>query len=104
MLPDHRRELEAVEIRHAHVDQNQRDLILEQALERLARRAGLEEPLADLRKHDLVAQQLCFAVVNEEDVDLVGPVDGFAAHGGLHRCSHMRSAESSCSTLTGFAR
>ena len=58
MLADHGRELEAVEIRHAHIDEDERDLVLEQTLEGLARRGGLEQVLADLGEHDLVAQQL----------------------------------------------
>ena len=32
MLADHRRELEAVELRHADVDQHDRDVVLEQKL------------------------------------------------------------------------
>ena len=35
MLADHRGELEAVELRHADVDQDDRDLVLEQMLQRL---------------------------------------------------------------------
>ena len=35
MLADHRRQLEAVEIRHADVDQHDGDLVLEQQLKRL---------------------------------------------------------------------
>ena len=38
MLADHRRELEAVELRHADVDQDDGDLVLQQMLERLAGR------------------------------------------------------------------
>ena len=36
MLADHRGELEAVELRHADVDQDDGDLVLEQVLQRLA--------------------------------------------------------------------
>ena len=38
MLADHRRKLEAVELRHADVDQNDRDIVLQQELQGLARR------------------------------------------------------------------
>ena len=34
MLADHRRQLEPVELRHAYVDEDDRDLVLEQVLER----------------------------------------------------------------------
>ena len=100
MLADHGGELEAVEIGHAHVDQDERDLVLEQTFERLARRGGLEQSLPDLGEHDLVAQELRLAVVDKENVDLVGVGCGDV----VHRCSHIRSADSNCSTLTGFAR
>ena len=40
MLADHRGQLEAVELRHADVDQNDGDLVLEQLLQRLARRSA----------------------------------------------------------------
>ena len=36
MLADHGGEFEAVQFRHADVDQNDRDLVLEQEFERLA--------------------------------------------------------------------
>ena len=38
MLADHRGELEAVELRHADVDQDDGDVVLEQMLQRLAGR------------------------------------------------------------------
>ena len=75
------------------------DFVLQQALERLARRRRLEQVLADLGEHDLVAQQLRLLVVDQQDIDLVG-----ALMGQSHRCSHMRNADSSCSMFTGFAR
>ena len=100
MLADHRGELEAVEIRHADVDQDERDLVLEQVLERLARRGGLEQVLADLGEHDLVAQQLRLLSSTSRMFTLSGLISADV----VHRCSHMRSADSNCSTLTGFAR
>jgi hypothetical protein len=36
MFPDHRGELKTVQFRHANVDQNNGDLVLEQIFERLA--------------------------------------------------------------------
>ncbi len=40
MLADHRRKLESVEFRHADVDQDHRDLGLQQDLERFPARGG----------------------------------------------------------------
>ncbi len=71
MLANHCRELEAVEIRHAHVDEDQCDFVLEQALECLARRRRLEQVFADLRQDGLVAQQLGLLIVDQQNVHLV---------------------------------
>ena len=51
----------------------------------------------------LVGQQLGRLVVDQQDVD---PVDARRRghHRRSYRCSHMRSADSSCSVLTGLAR
>ena len=49
MLADHRRELEAVELRHADVDQDDRDLVLEQLLQRFLAGRRLDEILARAR-------------------------------------------------------
>ena len=38
MLPNHRRELVSVELRHAHVDEHDGDLVFQQAVQRLCRR------------------------------------------------------------------
>ncbi len=48
MLADHRRELEAVQFRHADVDQNNRDFVLEQVFERFAPRRRGDEVFAEL--------------------------------------------------------
>ena len=50
VLADHRRQLEAVELRHAHVNQDDGDILLEQLLERLPGRSGLDEILAQTRR------------------------------------------------------
>ncbi len=52
---------------------------------------GLEQILAHLGEHDLVAQQLRLAVVDQQNIDLVG-----SAHELDQRCSHIRSADISC--------
>ena len=100
MVADHRGELEAVELGHADVHQHHRDFRLEQLLQRLAARRGLDQVLVDVTQDDFVAQQLRGLVVDQQDVDFL-----VAEHVSLRqRCSHIRNADSSCSVLTGFAR
>ena len=105
MLADHRGELEPVEIRHAHIDQHDSDVVLEQLLESLIGRTRLDQVLAKLAEDHLVAEQLPRLVIDQQNIDLF-----LSAHAGspfyrfLQRCSHMRSAERSCSVLTGLAR
>ena len=71
MLADHRGELEAVELRHADVHQDDRDLVLEQMLQRLLAGRGLDQVLAQLAQDHLIGQQLRGLVVDQQDVDLV---------------------------------
>jgi hypothetical protein len=71
VLADHRRQLEPVELRHADVDQDDGDILLEQLLERFARRGGLDQILAKLGENRLVAQQLGRLVVDQQNIDLV---------------------------------
>src|ERR1700733_2180278 len=68
MLADHGRQFEAVQIRHAHVDQNHGDFILEQKFERLARRTRFEKVLADFRQNGLMAEQFGLLVVDQQNV------------------------------------
>ena len=106
MLADHGGELEAVDAGHHHVDQHDGDVLgLEQEAQRLLRRVGLDQVLAQLGEDDLVAQELRRLIVDQQDVDLVDVLDhGAQSAGGVQRCSHSRSAEKSCSVLTGLAR
>ena len=97
MVADHPGELEAVEIRHADVDQHDRDIGFEQVDERLLRRAGLEQRLAELLQDDLVAQQLGRLVVDQQDVDGIGGHDGLrsirrASLNGAATCGAPRAA------------
>ena len=71
MLADHGGQLEAVEARHDDVDQHDGDVGLEQDAERLVRRAGLDQVLAQFAENDLVGEQLGGLVVDQQDVDLV---------------------------------
>ena len=56
MLADHRRKLEAVQLRHADVHQDDRDLVLEQVLQRFLAGRRLDEVLAELAKDHLIGR------------------------------------------------
>ena len=56
MFTNHRGKFKAVEVGHAHIDQDERHFVPEQALESLARRTRFEQILADLGQHHFVAQ------------------------------------------------
>ena len=103
VLPDHRRQLVAVEVRHADVDQDHGDVGLQQVLQRLAGRVGGDQGVAEPAEDGLVGQQLRRLVVDQQDVDAID-AGGRGGHRGAYLCSHMRSTESSCSVLTGLAR
>ena len=102
MLADHRGELEAVEVRHADVHQDDRDLRLQQILQRLLAGRGLDQVFVELMQDDLVAQQLGRLVVDQQDVDLVVFRHGDVPDStGAATCA---ARTSSCSVLTGLAR
>ena len=71
MFADHRRKLEAVEVRHADVDQNHGDLGSQQMLERLAPGCRLQEIFAETAQNSFVSEKLPGLVVDQENVDLV---------------------------------
>ena len=71
MLADHRRQFEAVEVRHADVDQHDRDLVPQQVLQCLAGGVRLDQILAELGEDHLIAHQLRRLVIDQQDVDLV---------------------------------
>src|SRR5262249_61440279 len=95
MLADHRRQLKAVELGHADVDQDDRNLVLEQEFERFLGRSGLEQPLAGPGKNRLVAQQLGRLIVDQQDVY-------FAIRS--HRASPWLSDAATCAAPTTAAR
>ena len=68
VLPDDFSELEAVQLGHAHIDQHDGDVVLEQVLQRLASGARLDEVLAEVGENRLVAEQLARLVVHQQDV------------------------------------
>ena len=71
MLADHGGELESVELRHADVDQNDRDFVLEQVFQRLAAGSGDDEIFAELLQDDLIGEQLGRLVVDQQNVHLL---------------------------------
>ena len=108
---DHRGQLVAVEIRHADVGQHDRDLVLQQRLERLAGRVGADQLLAELGEDGVVGEQLRRLIVDDEDLDRVRPQGDRHSGSNAERqsnritgASHIRSADSSWSVLTGLAR
>ena len=106
MLADHCRELKAVEVGHADVDQNDRDIASEQLIEGFRRRTGLYEVLPELLQDRFIAQQLGRLIVDQKDVDFgIRAIHRLTSHlRDLYRCSHIRNADRSCSVSTGLAR
>ena len=100
MLADHLRELEAVELRHTHVHEHDRDVVPAAECQRLARRLRLTRFSSSSAEHGLVGEQLRRLIVDQQDIDRSGSAFMVIAY----RCSHIRNADSSCSVLTGFAR
>ena len=72
-----------------------------------SRRSGLDEVLSQLCQDDFIAEELGGLIVNHENVDLLVIVHEYflfighafqpgpaTRHASLHRCSHIRSADS----------
>ena len=70
MLADHGGKLEPVQFRHADVDQNDRNFVLEQVFERLAPRGRDDKIFAELLQNDFIGQQLRRLIVDQKDVYL----------------------------------
>ena len=71
MLPYHRRQLVPVELRHDDVHQDDGDVVAQEVLERLGRRAHLDQGLPQLPEDGLVGQQLRRLVIDQQDVDRI---------------------------------
>src|SRR6267154_3549888 len=71
MLADHGGDLESVQFRHANVDQNDGDFVLEEEFERLPAGRGDHEILSKLLQDNFIGQQLGRLIVDQEDVYLV---------------------------------
>jgi hypothetical protein len=71
MLADHRRKLEAIELRHVDVEQDDGNFRPQQAFQRLTARAGRDQALAKRTEDRFIAQKLSRLVVDQKNVDLV---------------------------------
>jgi hypothetical protein len=101
VLADHARELEAVEVGHVDIHKHDGDIGAQKMVEGLAGGIGDQKILAQLLEDGFVGQQLRRLVIDQQDIDLVVPVH--IPHSS-YLCSQRRSADSSCSVLTGLAR
>jgi hypothetical protein len=63
--------LDAVHARHLDVHEDEREVLLQKALQCLLTRARLDEVLAEILEHGLEGQEVRRVVVDQEDVDLV---------------------------------
>ena len=68
VLPDHRRRFEAVDVRHANVEQDQREILAQQMAQRLASRAREHELPAGRGEQRLHRHQRFGVVVDDENV------------------------------------
>src|SRR5215467_124875 len=114
MLPDHFGKLKAIKVRHAHVHQHHGNVSLQELLKGLFPRRSFEQVLSQFAQNDFITEQLGRLVVHHQDVDLIVFVHSstranqvFRLYGVAslaYRCSHIRSADRSCSVFTGLAR
>jgi hypothetical protein len=77
---DQLRRLEAVHARHLHVEQNDGEVPLEQATQRLLARRGADDALSQRLENRLEREKILRPVVHDEDIDLLG---GARLHGDL---------------------
>ena len=71
MLADHRGELEAVELGHADVHQDDRNLVLEQLLQRLLGGRGDDQIVAKLTQDHLIGEQPRGLIIDQKNLHLV---------------------------------
>ncbi len=70
-LPDERRGLEAVHVRHLHVQQDHGEVMGEEPLQRLAPGLRLDQVLPQPLEHRLERDEVGGLVVDQQDVDAV---------------------------------
>ena len=108
------RQLEAIELGHADVDEDHRKIGPEQVVEGLAGGVGHHEIRLEAVQNGRIGEEFRGLVVDDEDVRVVHRAStpgransvkhGFGPFTCGQRCNHMRSADRSCSVFTGLAR
>ena len=71
MFADHRGKFESVEFRHANVDQDDGDVVLEQELERFAPRRGRDQVFSEVLQNDFIGEQLGRLIVHQKNIDFL---------------------------------
>ena len=84
-LLDQRGGLEAVELRHLDVEQDDRDVVLQEGAEGVLAGVGVEEVLAERIEDSLQREQVLGPVVDEEDVRHYASLPRGTGAGALHR-------------------
>ena len=103
MLADHRGKLEAVEIRHANVDQHDGDVVLQEKLQGFARRRRLDQVLVELAENDFIGQKLVRLIVDQQDVDFFPRLGGNLRF-YLFYHDHRLNGAATSATRTGAVR
>src|SRR5207245_2386958 len=70
MLPDYVGQFKSIKLRHTHVHEHNRDVILQQDIECFTGRSCLDQIFAQVREDDLVAQEFGRLIIDHQDVDL----------------------------------
>jgi hypothetical protein len=71
VITDHGGKLEAVELRHANVEQDHGNVVLEQAFKRFPARRGHQQVFPELPQDDFIGKQFGRLIVDQEYIDLV---------------------------------
>ena len=74
MFPDQGCKFEAIELRHADVNENNGDVMFKKLAKGFVGRGGLEQILTKVLKDNLVAQQLGWLVVDRRILTLSGAI------------------------------
>ena len=89
MISDHGRKLEPVEVGHADVHEDDRNLGLQQRRQRFFGGRRLDQVCIDAIEDGFIREKLSWLVVDQKDIDGI-----IRCHLGPHqRCSHMRNAD-----------
>ena len=106
VLADQAGRLQAVDVRHVHIEQDHREFLLQDVAQRLLARTRTDDVLAQLVQDASENDVLFREVVDHQDVDLLllqGQRNARLCSAG-HWCSHARRTASRSCVLTGFER